>query len=232
MRAFDLVMFDLDGTLVETAPEICDAVNDTLRTFGWAPVDMDQVARWIGHGTGELLVQAVARATGDTPALVRESPRLAAIGTVYDRYYAERCGTRSHLYPQVREALATLRGQGVRLTVVTNKERRYTDRVLAAHALAEAFDRVVCGDTLATRKPDPAGVQACLREYGVAPRRALFVGDSSIDAATARNAGVPVWLLPHGYNMGQPIETAAPDRVIADFGALLAQFDPSKETAQ
>jgi phosphoglycolate phosphatase len=232
MRAFDLVMFDLDGTLVETAPEICDAVNDTLRTFGWSPVDEDQVARWIGHGTGELLVQAVARATGDTPAMVRESPRLAAIGTVYDRYYAERCGTRSHLYAGVRETLAALRAQSVRLAIVTNKEQRYTDRVLAAHRLASAFDRVVCGDTLATRKPDPGGVLACLREYGAAPKRALFVGDSSIDAATARNAGVPVWLLPHGYNMGQPIETAAPDRVIADFATLLASFNPSTETAK
>lgn len=232
MRPFDLVMFDLDGTLVETAPEICDAVNDTLRSFGWTPVDEQQVARWIGHGTGELLVQAVARASGDTPALVRGSPRLAAIGSVYDRHYAQRCGTRSQLYRGVRETLAALRGQDVRLAIVTNKERRYTDRVLAAHGLAPAFDRVVCGDTQATRKPDPAGVLACLHEFGAAPTRALFVGDSSIDAATARSAGVPVWLLPHGYNMGQPIETAAPDRVIADFGALLALLDPSTEAAR
>ena len=124
-------------------------------------------------------------------------------------------------------ALAAFVKPGAR---VTNKETRYTDRVLAAHGLHGAFDRVVCGDTLSTRKPDPAGVLACLREFGVAPGRALFVGDSSIDAATARNAGVPVWLLPHGYNMGQPIESAAPDRVIPDFGALLASFDNSIPT--
>lgn len=221
--AFDLVMFDLDGTLVETAPEICDAVNDTLRPYGWAPVDEAQVARWIGHGTGELLVQAVARASDTSPALVRSSERLAAIGTVYDRHYAARCGTRSRLYPQVRETLAVLRARGVRLAIVTNKERRYTDRVLAAHGLAPAFHRVVCGDTLATRKPDPAGVGACLREFGVARERALFVGDSAIDAATARNAGVPVWLLPYGYNQGQPVEDCRPDRVIADLSDLLAE---------
>lgn len=231
MRPYDLVLFDLDGTLVETAPEICDAVNDTLRQFGWAVVDEDQVARWIGHGTGELLVQAVARATGSSADEIRASERLAAIGTVYDRYYAQRCGTRSRLYPQVRETLAALRGQGVRLTVVTNKESRYTERVLQAHALGAAFDRVVCGDTLATRKPDPAGVQACLREFRVPPARALFVGDSSIDAATARRADVPVWLLPHGYNMGQPIAAAQPDRVIEDFAALRSAFDSAATPA-
>ena len=218
---FELVMFDLDGTLVETAPEIADAVNDTLRQFGWAAIDEDQVARWIGHGTGALLVQAVARATGSSAEAVRDSERLAAIGTVYEHWYAQRCGTRSRLYPQVREALAALRAAGTPLAIVTNKEQRYTARVLAAHGLATAFDRVICGDTLATRKPDPSGVLACLREFGATPARALFVGDSAIDAATARQAGVPVWLLPHGYNSGQPVAQCGPDRVITDFSALL-----------
>ena len=89
-RRFDLVMFDLDGTLVETAPEITDAVNDTLRQFGWAEIDEAQVARWIGYGTGALLVEAVARATGTTTAAVQGSERLAAIGTVYERWYSAR----------------------------------------------------------------------------------------------------------------------------------------------
>ena len=227
-RAFDLVLFDLDGTLVETAPEIADAVGDTLRHFGWPPVDEDQVARWIGHGTGALLVHAVARASGTSVDEVRASPRLAVIGGVYDRLYAERCGTRSRVYPAVRETLAALRAGGVRLAIVTNKERRYTDRVLAAHGLAEAFDRIVCGDTQPTRKPDPAGALGCLRAFGVAPGRALFVGDSSIDVATARAAGVPVWLLPYGYNMGQPLQDCAPDRIVDDLSALLA---PQAEAA-
>lgn len=225
MPGFALYLFDLDGTLVETAPEITDAVNDTLRQFGWTEIDEEQIARWIGYGTGALLVQAVARATGTTPEEVRASERLAAIGTVYEHWYAARCGTRSRLYPEVRETLAALRARGARLAIVTNKEQRYTDRVLDAHGLRDAFDRVVCGDTLATRKPDPAGVLACLREFGATPAQALFVGDSSIDAETARAAGVAVWLLPYGYNMGAPIEACRPDRVIADFSSLL-QTEP------
>ncbi len=218
---FDLVMFDLDGTLIETAPEICDAVNDTLRHFGLAEVSQAQVDRWIGHGTRELLVQALADVRRLTVAQVRACEDLPLIAAEFDRHYQRRCGTRSHLYPHVREVLETLRANRVHLAVVTNKEGRYTRTVLDAHGLSPLFDRVVSGDTLATKKPDPAGVQSCLTQFDVAPGRALFVGDSSIDVATARNARVTVWALPYGYNMGQPIEDSGADRVIPDVRQLL-----------
>lgn len=219
--AFDLVMFDLDGTLIETAPEICDAVNDTLKHFGLPEVTQDQVDRWIGYGTRELLIQALAFVRKLAVDAVRAFDTLPLIAAEFDRHYQRRCGTRSQLYPHVREALQQLRQQGVRLAVVTNKEGRYTQTVLAAHALVPLFDRVVSGDSLPTKKPDPAGIRSCLAQFEVRPERALFVGDSSIDVATARNAGVPVWALPYGYNMGQPIEACAPDRVIDDFSLLL-----------
>lgn len=219
--AFDLVMFDLDGTLIETAPEICDAVNDTLKHFGLPEVTQDQVDCWIGYGTRELLIQALAFVRKLAVDAVRAFDTLPLIAAEFDRHYQRRCGTRSQLYPHVREALQQLRQQGVRLAVVTNKEGRYTQTVLAAHALVPLFDRVVSGDSLPTKKPDPAGIRSCLAQFEVRPERALFVGDSSIDVATARNAGVPVWALPYGYNMGQPIEACAPDRVIDDFSLLL-----------
>jgi phosphoglycolate phosphatase len=219
---FDLVLFDLDGTLIATAPEICDAVNDTLRGLGRAEVSLQQVSDWIGHGTRTLLIQALAYGSGDTVATVRDSADLPAIAADFDGHYQSRCGTRSHLYPQVRETLTALRARGVKLAVVTNKEGRYTQTVLDAHGLVPLLDAVVSGDTLPTKKPDPAGIRWCLEKFGVAPERALFVGDSSIDVATARNAGVAVWALPYGYNMGQPIEACGPDRVVADCSALLA----------
>lgn len=220
--SFELVMFDLDGTLIETSPEICDAVNDTLRHFGLAEVAQWQVDRWIGHGTRELLVQALAQARRLTAEQVRRCEDLPLIAAEFDRHYQRRCGTRSHLYPHVREVLQTLRSQGVRLAVVTNKEARYTSTVLGAHALAPLFDRVVSGDTLPTKKPDPAGIQSCLAQFEVPSGRALFVGDSSIDVATARNARVTVWAVPYGYNMGQSIEDSGADRVIPDFRHLLS----------
>jgi phosphoglycolate phosphatase len=221
MAAFDLVMFDLDGTLVETAPEIMDAVNDTLELFDLPLVSQQQVNDWIGHGTLSLLIQAVAFATGSTPEAVRASASLPEMVAHYNRHYNARCGTNSRLYPGVQTALDGLRAQGMKLAVVTNKESRYTEVVMQAHGLHACVDKVICGDTLPTKKPDPAGVQACLQAFAVAPERALFVGDSSIDVATARRAGVPVWVLPYGYNMGQPIASCAADRIIQSCAELL-----------
>lgn len=221
MSDFDLVLFDLDGTLVETAPEICDAVNDTLAHFGWPAVPIGQVADWIGHGTRTLLTRCVARARGTTVDELRESGRLEEVIAVYDGCYAKRCGTRSRIYPGGRQTLEALRGRGIRLALVTNKEGRYTDRVLAAHGLRGLFDVVVSGDTLPAKKPDPACVTACLEALAVPAERALYVGDSSIDVQTARNAGVPVWILPHGYNMGEPADALPADRIVPDFGKLM-----------
>jgi len=221
MNNFDLIMFDLDGTLIETAPEICDAVNDTLRRFDLPDVSQQQVNDWIGHGTRELLIQALAFSSMTRVEVVRASETFPLIAAEFDIHYQARCGTRSHLYPQVRETLTALRAQGVKLAVVTNKEGRFTQTVLNVHTLSPLLDSVVSGDTLPTKKPDPAGIAHCLAQFGVPAHRALFVGDSSIDVATARNAGVAVWALPYGYNMGQPIESCAPDRVIADCSMLL-----------
>ena len=218
--SFELVMFDLDGTLIATAPEICDAVNDTLRQFDLQEVSQAQVDAWIGHGTRELLLQAVSLRQQTTLQELRQSRHFAEMNAAFDRHYLSRCGTRSELYPKVRETLATLRQRGVKIAVVTNKEYRYTQTVLDAHQITTMVDLVVSGDTLPTKKPDPAGVTHCLQKFKVAANRALFVGDSSIDVATARNAGVRVWALPYGYNMGEPIHACQPDRVIADCAAL------------
>ncbi|WP_439115038.1 HAD family hydrolase [Hydrogenophaga sp.] len=217
---YDLILFDLDGTLIETAPEIADAVNDTLTRFELPPVTQQQVNDWIGHGTRTLLIQALAEVGKTTLEAVQAADNFKQIEAAFGTHYEQRCGTRSHLYPCVRETLQALRAQGVKLVVMTNKEGRYTQVVLDAHELAPLFDHVISGDTLPVKKPNPAGIDDCLQRFGVARERALFVGDSSIDVATARNGGITVWALPYGYNMGEPIESCNPDRVIPDFSAL------------
>jgi phosphoglycolate phosphatase len=217
---YDLILFDLDGTLIETSGEIADAVNDTLAALALPAVSQAQVDAWIGHGTRELLIQALAERRGLTADTVRQAPDFADTEALFGQHYQRRCGTRSQLYPHVRSTLQGLRDDGVRLAVVTNKEDRYTQTVLQAHALGDLFDRVISGDTLPVKKPNPLAIADCMLRYGVGAERTLFVGDSSIDVATARNAGVAVWALPYGYNMGQPIEASQPDRVIADFSAL------------
>jgi phosphoglycolate phosphatase len=210
-RPYDLILFDLDGTLIETAPEIADAVNDTLAGLGLPAVSQQEVNDWI---------KALARLRGLTPQQVRDAEAFPAIEAEFGQHYQRRCGTRSHLYPHVRETLQALRAAGVKLVVMTNKEGRYTQTVLDAHQMTPLFDHVISGDTLPVKKPNPAGIADCLERFGVAPARALFVGDSSIDVATARNGGIAVWALPYGYNMGEPIESCHPDRVIPDLSAL------------
>ena len=199
MSLCQLVMFDLDGTLVQTAGEISDAVNDTLRAFQRPAVPEEQVERWIGHGTRELMVQALAKVDGRPVDAVRASAEFADVMAAFDPFYEKRCGTRSVLYPHAREVLTALRQRGVKLAVVTNKEGRYTQAVLDAHALAPLFDRVVSGDTLPVKKPHPLAIADTLLRYGVAAERALFVGDSSIDVATARE--VIEVTEAHGYQM-------------------------------
>ena len=221
---YDLILFDLDGTLIETAPEIADAVNDTLTRFELPSVTQQQVNDWIGHGTRELLIQALAYVGNTSADLVRHSDSFKLIEAEFGKFYQRRCGTRSHLYPHVRETLHALRAAGVKLVVMTNKEGRYTQTVLDAHQMAPLFDLVISGDTLPVKKPNPAGIEHCLERFGVARERTLFVGDSSIDVATARNGGLTVWALPYGYNMGEPIEACHPDRVIPDFSALTIQL--------
>ena len=221
MSLCQLVMFDLDGTLVQTAGEISDAVNDTLRAFQRPAVPEEQVERWIGHGTRELMVQALAKVDGRPVDAVRASAEFADVMAAFDPFYEKRCGTRSVLYPHAREVLTALRQRGVKLAVVTNKEGRHTRSILQAHGLPALLDHVISGDTLPKKKPDPAGIHDCLTRFGATTATALFVGDSSIDVATARNAGVPVWALPYGYNMGEPIAASQPDRLIDDLSALL-----------
>lgn len=219
-RPFDLILFDLDGTLIETAPEIADAVNDTLTECGRKGVSQQQVNDWIGHGTRELLIQALAFTDDLSANEVRNSNSFPAIEAVFTRHYQSRCGTRSHLYPHVRETLVALKAAGVKLVVMTNKEGRYTQTVLDAHQMGPLFDRVISGDTFPVKKPNPMGIDECLAQFGATRERTLFVGDSSIDVATARAGGIAVWALPYGYNMGEPIEACQPDRVIPDFSAL------------
>jgi len=220
---FDLIFFDLDGTLVETAPEICDAVNDTLNEAGLASVSLDDVRIWIGHGTQFLLQQALAKIWSIDLALVLQHPQWPKLSVAFEGHYKARSGTHSHLYPHVKSTLETLRQQGTKLVVVTNKETIFTEVVLRAHDLTRYFDKIVSGDTLKTKKPDPAAIHQCLAEWQIEPDQALFVGDSSIDAQTAQRAGVPVWLVPYGYNMGEPIESALPNRVINDFSEIFTE---------
>ena len=205
-----LVLFDLDGTLVDTAPEIADALNATLAVIGRGPVPEGQVRLWIGDGARALLAKALDHLAVPPAAAARAWDAFADA-------YAERCGQRSTVHAGVPAMLARLRHQGVHLAVLSNKEGRFAQRVLAAHDLLHAFDLIVAGDTLAVKKPHPDTVAHALASFGVAPGDALLIGDSATDVRTARAAGIRVWLVRHGYPGGALSGEDAPDGFIASF---------------
>ena len=205
-----LVMYDLDGTLLDTAGEIAEAVNMTLEDFGHETVSDQQVRDWIGHGTGWLMKTAWQHTQGPMDA------RWDKVMERFVTHYEKTAGTHSRAFPHVLDTLNRTRAAGVKQAIVTNKETRFTTRVLEQHGLSDAFDMVICGDSLPVKKPNPAVIDHCLAQMGSSAGEALFVGDSEIDVATAKSAGVVCWAVNYGYNLGKPIEDAMPDRVIED----------------
>lgn len=220
-NGFKLIIFDLDGTLVETGAEIANSVNDTLAHYALPPVSQQQVNGWIGYGTLELLVQAMAFVTQVPLDTARAREDLAQVKEEFDRNYARHCATISTLFPEVHAVLDKLREGGTIRAMVTNKDMRFTNALLEKHDLNGRLEYVLSGDCVAAKKPDPIGILDCLKFFQLKRKHALYVGDSSIDVAAARAAGIKVWLLPYGYNMNQPIEISAPDRIITTIAALL-----------
>jgi phosphoglycolate phosphatase len=217
---FQLVLFDLDGTLVDTAPDIADAVNRVLELRKLPALPEAWVRARIGHGSRQLLAQSwteAMRLVGDAEA---PAP-LAELVEEFGRHYTDCCGRRGRVFPGARTALAQLRRAGVKLALLTNKEGRFARLVLAAHDLDGDFDLELCGDTLPAKKPDPLPVRHALAHFGVPAAGALLVGDSDIDVRTARAAGIAVWGVSYGYG-GPALERSGPERIIGS----LAQVRP------
>jgi len=214
-----LVTFDLDGTLLDTAPGTVRAVNRTLETLRLAPLAPQAITGCIGHGVQRLFRQILAVAI---PGLqgVRLDERLADALPVFFHHYEELLSSPGPLYPGVASGLARLRRAGVRTAVVSNKESRLARRLLSSAGITECFDLVVGGDTLAECKPHPLPLLYCLEQLDVAPRRAAHVGDMSIDIEAARRAGLAAWVVPYGYQARVSLLHAAPDRVFASIAAL------------
>ena len=212
-----LIMYDLDGTLLDTASEIAAAVNMTLTHYGAQAVPEATVKSWVGHGAAQLMRNAWQT--------IAPGPTYEETMQTFTRFYQQTVGTSSRPFPQVMETLQHFRAAGVLQAVITNKESVFTRRVLKTHGMNDFFALVVSGDTLPVKKPDPAMVRHCLQTLAVRAEESLFVGDSDIDVATAKAAGVRCWVVPYGYNGGRDIGEAGADRMIADMGELPLLLD-------
>ncbi|GAP36843.1 phosphoglycolate phosphatase [Piscinibacter sakaiensis] len=217
--AYDIVSFDLDGTLVDTADEIAEAANRALEAHGIGRRPPQEITLLIGAGTRELMMRLLAH-------VMLEDTTLAHVVSIdgvlasFERHYAATAGTTARPYPGTLEALRRLQDAGLRLACVTNKEGRHARRVLEATGLAPWFELLVAGDTLPEKKPHPSVLQHVAKALGSACDRLAHVGDSAIDVASARNAGAAAWAVPYGYNAGRPVSEAGPQRLFDDLAAM------------
>ena len=207
MQSYSAYLFDLDGTLVDTAPDINVALNYVLEQAGMPMVDESLTRHWIGHGARILVEQA----------LMHQNAAAADLDAMHQAFldrYQLHVADHSQPYPGVRETLRVLQARGAKLAVVTNKRTQFTLPLLEALDLAAAFEAVVCGDTAAVPKPaaDPA-LHAC-NLLAITPGDALCVGDSTTDVDCARAAGCPVVCVRDGYNHGVPADELGADVVI------------------
>ncbi len=214
-----LIMFDLDGTLVNSVPDLAAAIDLMLQDLGFAAAGEARVRHWVGQGATLLVRQALAHALNHNDPKKLEEDQTQTAQARFFLHYEQHNGRHARLYPDVASTLARLRQAGHPLALITNKPLQFTT-VLLRH-LALEFDLVLGGDSLAQRKPHPAPLQHCLRHFGHSARHALMVGDSIHDIQAARAAGVPVACVSYGYNHGQDIREGGADAVIDSLSELL-----------
>lgn len=216
----EAVLFDMDGTLVDSAPEITHAVNLMLRELALPPLGEAQVTRMIGRGA-RVLIERVMQAAGSAQD---QDARLRALAS-YEAHYEQILGSRTKLYPHVARALEELQRMDVKLGVVTNKSHRLAMALLQRFGLSGVFDLVIGGDTLDVCKPSPVPLLHACQALHIAPSHALYVGDSANDVEAATAAGMRVYCVPYGYNEGKPVHGLAATGFVdtlAELPALIA----------
>lgn len=207
------VMIDLDGTLLDTIPDLAEGTNRMLAELGEAELPLAVIRTFVGKGIARLVERALARDVDGTVP----SARLQAALPVFERHYTAVNGHHTTIYAGVREGLEQMKAAGFPLACVTNKAGAFTAPLLEYVGLAPYFDVTVSGDTLPVKKPDPAPLRYACERLGVAPKRMLMIGDSHNDVQAARAAGCPVFAVPYGYNEGRPVQATDVDAIV---GAL------------
>ncbi|MDR0577184.1 MAG: phosphoglycolate phosphatase [Candidatus Accumulibacter sp.] len=207
------VLFDLDGTLLDTVPDLHAAVCGMLADLGRPALPLDAVSRYVGRGVANLIKRALA---DSLDAADDGSPAPADALASFRRHYARENGRRAQFFPGVREGLEAIRGMGLPMAVITNKAGMFTGPLLEMTALAEFFSVVVSGGDLPRHKPDPMPLTWACGRLGVSPADALFIGDSVNDFLAARAACCRVFLLPYGYNEGRDVRELDCDAIVPD----------------
>ncbi len=224
MNPIRSVTVDLDGTLLDTIPDLAAAANAMMRELGRPDYPLQTVASFVGRGIPKL----VARCLPDL-----DDAAVEAAQAIFRRHYAIENGRRSTIFPGVLEGLRAFREAGLPLAVITNKAAAFTEPLLAATQLGVWFNFAVSGDCLPEKKPHPMPLLHACQRMGTAPGENLHIGDSHHDAVAARAAGCPVFIVPYGYNEGEDVQGIDCDAIVASLAEAAQRVlgDQTRKTA-
>jgi phosphoglycolate phosphatase len=201
----DLLIFDLDGTLIDSKLDLANSVNAARAHMGLGPLDLSLISQYVGHGAPVLMRRAMG------PEALES--QVAEALELFLAHYRQHALDRTRPYPGVKDSLERLHAAGKRLAVLTNKPVEVSRKILEGLCLASLFFQVYGGNSFAAKKPDPAGVRRLMTEAATGSDRTLMVGDTSVDVETARNAGVPVCGVRYGFQPAS-FESAPPDLLV------------------
>lgn len=211
MQNIRAIAFDLDGTLVDSLPDLAAAVNQMLLGLGHAAAELQQVTTWIGNGVPKLILRALSL---ERPETELGDAYFQQAEALFVQAYSRQLGDNSKLYDGVAAVLQQLQQAGYQLNLVTNKSQRFTLPLLQELGIAEYFSCVLSGDSLKQKKPDPAPLQHICQQLQLDVSQLLMVGDSENDIIAAQRAGCLSVAVSYGYNYGKPIAESRPDYLI------------------
>ncbi|MES9874038.1 MAG: phosphoglycolate phosphatase [Candidatus Sedimenticola sp. 6PFRAG7] len=216
MKTPKLILIDLDGTLVDSVPDLAYCVDTMMEKIGRPAYGEDRVRDWVGNGVERLTRRALIGQLEGEPTDEDFEKAYPIFLDLYDKHNGEKSG----LYPGVREGLNYLKTTGIRMGCVTNKAAQFTVPLLKALGVYDDFEIVISGDTLPKKKPDPMPLLHGAKHFGVDPSECMMLGDSVSDVKAARAAGFGIICMSYGYNHGNDIRDANPDHVIDSFVEL------------
>jgi len=214
--AVKMVMIDLDGTLIHTAPDLAACANRMLADLDRSPAPDETVMTWIGNGVPRLVKRALTGQMMAEPEAALFDKALA----IFQQQYLEHVSDLSRPFPGVVAGLDRLKARGFRLACITNKAEAFTLPLLRNLDLYKYFELVLSGDSLPKQKPDPLPLLHACKYFGITPDHGMLIGDSSNDVEAARAAGMPVICVPYGYNHGHDIRESHPDAVVESLEAV------------
>ena len=205
-----MVLIDVDGTLVDSVPDLAFCVDEMLKALDMPVRGEDRVRHWVGNGVERLVRRGLINQLDGEP----DDALFEKAMPIFNALYAENTSKRSALYPGVKEAMEFLKSQDVKIGCVTNKAAQFTLPILKDLGIADYFEIVICGDTLEKKKPDPMPLLHAAEKLGVKPEASLILGDSMSDVKAARAAGFDIVCMSYGYNHGEDIRDYNPDAVV------------------